>query len=127
MYPPGEHLMSGVELLKQRGARAVLSFFNPTIDAGAAAEPALPTGLVFNSADLRRAQALMAQRTVEATMSVRANSPVSYFLGASVHGLPGGHDFRYTRSGLGRIERRLIDTMPARTYRFGIASWTAVS
>ncbi|SFR25769.1 Serine protease, subtilisin family [Lentzea waywayandensis] len=124
VYPPGEQLMSGVELLKQKGARAVLSYFNPTIDSGSAAEPALPTGLIFDSAELRRVQNLMAQRTVEATMSVRPNSPVAYFLGQEVKGLPGGYDFKFTKAGLGRIERRLIDTMPANTYRFGAASWT---
>ncbi|MFC3890894.1 S8 family serine peptidase [Lentzea rhizosphaerae] len=125
VYPPGEQLMDGVKLLKQKGARAVLSFFMPSSDSDPDAEPALPTGLVYNAADLRRVQDLMAQRTVQATLSVRANSPVSYFLGKEVKGgLPGGYDFEFARAGLGRIERRLIDTMPPRTYRFGFASWS---
>ncbi|NGY62226.1 S8 family serine peptidase [Lentzea sp. NEAU-D13] len=124
VYPPGEQLMDGVKLLKQKGARAVLSFFMPTVDSDPDAEPELPTGLVYNAADLRRVQDLMAQRTVQATLSVRANSPVSYFLGREVKGgLPGGYDFTFARAGLGRIERRLIDTMPPGTYRFGVASW----
>ncbi|MFD4672480.1 S8 family serine peptidase [Lentzea sp. NPDC058450] len=124
VFPPDGQVAAGVDLLKQRGARAVLSHFTTTMEDGRGAIPALPLGLVFNAAELRRIQDLMTQRTVEATMSVRPNSPVSYFLAEEVKGLPGGYDFQYAKSRLGRFERRLIDTMPAETYRFGSASWT---
>ncbi|WP_394619544.1 S8 family serine peptidase [Lentzea sp. JNUCC 0626] len=124
VFPPDGQVAAGIELLKQRGAKAVLSYFTSTGPDGFGVEPVLPLGLVFNSADLRKVQELMAQRTVEATMSVRPNSPVSYFLAEEVKGLPSGYAFRYSKSRLGRFERTLVDTMPANTYRFGSASWT---
>ncbi|GLY50513.1 S8 family serine peptidase [Lentzea sp. NBRC 102530] len=123
-FPPDGQVAAGIELLEARGALAVLSHFTSTRPDGSGVEPVLPLGLVFNSAELRRIQELMAQRSVEATMSVRPNSPVAYFLAEEVEGLPGGHAFRYSKARLGRFERRLVDTMPAGTYRFGSASWT---
>ncbi|MEV4319370.1 S8 family serine peptidase [Actinocrispum sp. NPDC049592] len=123
-YPSSEQMLGGIELLKQKGAKAVISYFNPAADAGPDARPALPTVMAFRQTDLQGAQALMKQRTVEATLSIRANSPVSYFLADKVDGgLPGGHDFRFSKASLGQISRQLTDTMKPGTYRFGGASW----
>ncbi|MGI5499815.1 S8 family peptidase [Lentzea sp. CA-135723] len=124
VFPPDGQVAAGIELLEARGARAVLSYFTATGPDGRGVEPALPLGLVFNSAELRKVQELMAQRTVEATMTVRPDSPVSYFLAEELKGLPAGHAFQYAKSRLGRFERTLVDTMPADTYRFGSASWS---
>jgi hypothetical protein len=122
-YPPGQQLLDGIALLKERGARAVLSFFNPITD-NPDDRPTLPTILAFYESDLHGLQDLMKQRPVEVTVDARANSPVSYFLADKVDGaMPAGHDFRFTRASLGRIDRRLVDTMPPGTYRYGVGQW----
>jgi subtilisin family serine protease len=124
-YPPGQQLMDGIALLKTKGARAVVSYFSPIIDSPPNAIPALPTVMAFNGADLQGAQALMKQRTVEATLDVRPNSPAAYFLADKVDGaMPAGHAFQFRRDTLGQIDRQLVDTMPKDTYRIGLASWS---
>jgi subtilase family protein len=123
-YPPGEQMMAGIALLKARGAKAVISFFNPTVESPNGVIPALPTVLIFDAAELRRAQELMRERTVEATLDVRSHTPVAYFLADRVDGVPTGHDFRFRQASLGRIDRTLVDTMPKDTYRFHLASWS---
>ena len=124
-YPPGQQLLDGIALLKEKGARAVLSFFNPTYEAPRGVVPALPTALIFDQAEMQQTQALMRQRAVEVTLDARSHTPVAYFLAEQVNGVvPTGHDFRFRKDSLGRIERRLVDTMPKDFYRYHFASWT---
>jgi hypothetical protein len=123
-YPPGEQLLKGIELLKAKGARAVLSYFNPAVDS-ADAIPALSTIMLFDEAEVQRTQELLKQRPVEITLFVRPDSPVAYFLGDQVSGgLPEGHNFTYRRETLGRVERQLVDTLPAGRYRYHFGIWT---
>jgi subtilisin family serine protease len=124
VYPPGKQLTDGLALLKQKGAKAVLSFFNPDIDDPGYV-PVLPTVLAFYNTDLRGAQDLVKQRTVTATITARAYSPTAYFLADRVVGaVPAGHAFAFHRAGLGRIDRTLVNTMPPGTYRYIPTVWS---
>lgn len=124
IYPSQQQLLDGIALLKDKGAKAVLSFFNPVTDASSV-RPALPTAMAFYKQDLQGAQNLMRQRTVEATLTVRPNSPVAYFLADKVTGaMPAGHVFAFHKESLGVIDRQLVDTMAPDTYRYGVAAWS---
>ncbi|MCE7005874.1 S8 family serine peptidase [Kibdelosporangium philippinense] len=123
MYPPESQLRSGIELLKAKGARAVVSYFNPAIEDQS--PPAMNTILAFDQADLMRVQDQLKQGPVELTINARPNSPVAYFLADSVQGVPTGHDFRFRKAELGRIDRQFNDTLPKGTYRFQIGVLTA--
>ncbi|ALG13687.1 S8 family peptidase [Kibdelosporangium phytohabitans] len=124
VYPPISQLRDGIELLKSKGARAVVSFFNPAADDGA--PPALSTVLAFWPQDLQGVQNLLKQRPVELTLTTRPNSPVAYFLSDSVRGVvPTGHDFRYRKDTLGRVDRQINNTLPKGVYRYQPASLTA--
>jgi subtilisin family serine protease len=118
-YPPVGQVYSGIELLKAKGARAVVSHFLPTAGMEDAPPPALSTIMAYIQSDLQRVQELSKQRPVELTLSARPNSPVAYFLADSVKGvLPAGHDFRFRKDSLGRIDRQFNDTLPKGQYRY---------
>ncbi|SMC86465.1 S8 family peptidase [Kibdelosporangium aridum] len=123
VYPPESQLRSGIELLKTKGARAVVSYFNPAVEDQT--PPALSTVLAFDEADLKGVQNLLKQGPVELTITARPNSPVAYFLADSVQGVPTGHDFRFRKESLGRIDRQFNDTLPKDTYRYQIGVLTA--
>ncbi|HEX2132995.1 MAG TPA: S8 family serine peptidase [Actinophytocola sp.] len=118
-YPPGQQLRDGIALLAERGAKLVLSFYNPQVGQDEYGRLALPVVLLYGQADLRDLDALLAAGPVEATVLGRRTSPTAYFLADAVHGrIPAGHAFRFHREGLGRIDRTLVDTLPDGTYRF---------
>ncbi|ONI85865.1 hypothetical protein ALI144C_12175 [Actinosynnema sp. ALI-1.44] len=124
VYPPESQLRDGIELLKSKGARAVVSFFNPAIENPA--PPALNTLLAFRPDDMQALQNLMKQRPVELTLTTRPNSPVAYFVSDVVRGVvPTGHDFRFHKDSLGRIDRQINNTLPKGTYRYQPASLVA--
>ncbi|MBP2322750.1 subtilisin family serine protease [Kibdelosporangium banguiense] len=118
-YPPKGQVFSGIELLKAKGARAVVSFFLPTHELEGSPPPALSTIMAYNPSDVEAVQNLLKQRPVELTLTGRPNSPIAYFVAGSVKGtLPTGHDFRFRKDGLGRFDRQFNDTLPKGTYRY---------
>nr|WP_042195769.1 S8 family peptidase [Kibdelosporangium sp. MJ126-NF4]CEL22213.1 peptidase S8 and S53, subtilisin, kexin, sedolisin [Kibdelosporangium sp. MJ126-NF4]CTQ92995.1 peptidase S8 and S53, subtilisin, kexin, sedolisin [Kibdelosporangium sp. MJ126-NF4] len=124
VYPPESQLRSGIELVKSKGARAVVSFFNPAIEDQT--PPAMNTVLAFHRLDVMGLQNLMKQRSVELTLTTRPTSPVAYFLSDSVRGVvPTGHDFRYRKDSLGRIDRQFNNTMRQGQYRYQVVSLAA--
>ncbi|WP_415830146.1 S8 family serine peptidase [Kibdelosporangium persicum] len=123
-YPPEEQLRSGIELLKAKGARAVISYFHPALHDQT--PPALSTLLTYDQTDLIGVQELLKQRQVELTLTVRPDSPVAYFLADAVRGVvPTGHDFQFRTDSLGRIDRQFNNTLPKGTYRYQVAVLTA--
>ncbi|MET0236787.1 MAG: S8 family serine peptidase, partial [Kibdelosporangium sp.] len=121
-YPPVGQVFHGIESLRAKGARAVVSFFHPSADIEGEPAPALSTIMVYDSADLRRVQDLSRQRPVELTLTARPNSPIAYFLADAVRDVvPTGHDFRFRKDSLGRIDRRFNDTLVKGQYRYQVA------
>ncbi len=119
--PPvdGDQVARAVELVRAKGARAVLSHVR------ANGEPALPTAVLIDQREIRALQALMARRTVEVELVTRSASPDAYFVADRVSGrLPAGHEFRHARAGLGRIDRQLVDTTTPGQYRYHHGYWT---
>ncbi|OLF07438.1 S8 family serine peptidase [Actinophytocola xanthii] len=120
--PPGEQLREGIELLAERGAKLVLSFFNPQWDLSTQGPLALPVVMTFDWRDVQQMQELA---PIRANVIGRANSPADYFLADAVHGgIPAGHAFDFHRRDLGRIDRTLVDTQPHGTYRYMPATFT---
>jgi subtilisin family serine protease len=126
VYPPVGQVYSGIELIKAKGARAVVSFFHPSVGMDGEPAPALDTIMAYDQTDLQQVQELAKQRPVELTLNARPNSPVAYFLADSVKGdLPTGHDFRFRKDSLGRIDRQFNDTMVKGQYRYQPATMFA--
>jgi subtilisin family serine protease len=124
-WPSDEQLTEAVALLAERGAAMVLSNYNPQVGGPPYEDLPLPVAMVFNSTDLQEAAARLANGPVSATVVGRANSPVAYFVADEVTGrIPDGHAFRFARRNLGAIDRELVDTLPDKTYRYQIASWS---
>jgi subtilisin family serine protease len=114
-----DQITRAVELVKAKGAVAVLSYVAPH------GEPALPTAVLLDPREIQAIQALMARRTVEVELVTRRASPDAYFVADRVSGrLPAGHEFRYARAELGRIDRQLVDTTTPGKYRFHYGYWT---
>ncbi|MCT2582855.1 S8 family serine peptidase [Actinophytocola gossypii] len=123
-YPPGEQLRDGIDLLAERGAKLVLSFYNPLIGLDEYPRLALPVVLLFGMADMRDLDTLLDAGPVQTTVTGRRTSPSAYFLADAVYGrIPAGHAFRFHREGLGRIDRTLVDTLPADVYRYTPATF----
>jgi subtilisin family serine protease len=124
-YPDGQQLRDGIALLAERGAKVVLSHFNPQWDQATYDDLALPVVMIWNQPDLQDLQARLAGGPVTSTVVGRTNSPVAYFVADRVTGaIPAGRAFRFDRATMGAIDRELVDTMPDRTYRYMIANWT---
>ncbi|MCA1655102.1 MAG: S8 family serine peptidase, partial [Pseudonocardiaceae bacterium] len=124
-YPEGQQLRDGIALLAERGAKAVLSRFNPTWDQDDPADLALPVVMEFGGLDLRELQERLTQGPVPVTVIGRPNSPVAYFVADQVAGrIPAGHEFRFDREELGAIDRELVDTLPDKQYRYMPANWS---
>ena len=121
-WPSQQQLRDGVALLAERGAKLVLSNFNPSYDDQ---ESPLPVVMVFNYTDLQEMVARARNAPVTVTATGRENSPVAYFLADVVNGrVPAGHAFTFARRDLGAIDRELVDTLPDRSYRYQIANWS---
>jgi len=124
-WPPEQQLQDGVALLAERGAKLVLSNFNPQVSDTSPPDLPLPVIMVFNYRDLQAMVARLGGGPVTATVVGRLNSPVAYFVADEVNGrIPAGHAFRYARKNLGMIDRQLVDTLPDKKYRYQIASWS---
>ncbi|MFC4852442.1 S8 family serine peptidase [Actinophytocola glycyrrhizae] len=125
VYPPEQQLQDGIALLAERGAKLVLSNYNPQYSDPNPPDLALPVVMVFNFADLQDVVARLADGPVPVTVTGRKNAAASYFLAGEVAGrVPGGHAFRFARKDLGAIDRELVDTLPAKKYRFLPANWS---
>ena len=125
VYPPEEQLQEGIALLAERGAKLVLSNFNPQYSDPDEPDLPLPVVMVFNFADLQEMAARLADGPVTVTATGRENSPASYFLADRINGqVPDGHAFRFARKELGAIDRELVDTLPAKKYRYLPANWS---
>jgi subtilisin family serine protease len=125
-FPSEEQLQSGIALLAERGAKLVLSNYNPQYSDPNPPDLPLPVIMVFNVRDLQEMVARQANGPVSLTVTGRANSPVAYFVTDLVEGrVPAGHAFRFARKDLGAIDRELVDTLPDKQYRFQSASWSA--
>lgn len=124
-WPSEQQLQDGIALLAERGAKLVLSNFNPQWSDLNPADLPLPVIMVFNYHDLQEMAARSANGPVTATVVGRTNSPIAYFVADQVTGrIPAGHAFRFDRRNLGTVDRELVDTLPAKRYRYQIASWT---
>ncbi|TDV44824.1 S8 family serine peptidase [Actinophytocola oryzae] len=124
--PSEQQLQDAVALLAERGAKLVLSNYNPQYSAPNPPALPLPVIMVFNLRDLQEMVARTANGPVTATVTGRVNSPVAYFLADVVTGrIPAGHAFRFARGDLGMIDRELVDTLPDKRYRYQIATWSA--
>jgi subtilisin family serine protease len=124
-WPSEQQLQDGVALLAERGAKLVLSNFNPQVSDTSPPDLPLPVIMVFNYRDLQAMVARLGGGPVTATVTGRLNSTVAYFVADEVNGhIPAGHAFRYARGNLGAIDRQLVDTLPDKRYRYQIASWS---
>jgi subtilisin family serine protease len=124
-YPSEQQLQEGIALLAQRGAKLVLSNYNPQYSDPNPPDLPLPVIMVFNYRDLQDMVARLANGPVTVTVTGRQNSPVAYFLADVLDGIPAGHAFRFARGDLGRIDRDIVDTLPDKRYRYQIATWSA--
>ncbi|WP_158849465.1 S8 family peptidase [Saccharothrix deserti] len=114
-----DELTRGIELAKDKGAKAVLSY------TGLPQPPALPMAALWARDEVQALQALLHRRPVEVSMLSRAGSPDAYFLADRVTGhVPEGHEFRYRRAALGTVDRLLVDTAKPGQYRFHYGFWT---
>jgi subtilisin family serine protease len=124
-YPPGPQLRDGIALLAQRGARLVLSNFNPQHDQAEYTDLALPVVMVFNQTDLQEIRSRLAGGPVTTTVVGRPNSPVAYFVADHVTDrVPEGVAFRFQRATMGAVDRELVDTLPDKRYRHTVATWS---
>jgi subtilisin family serine protease len=124
-FPSEQQLQEGVALLAERGAKLVLSNFNPQYSDPNPPDLPLPVVMVFNYRDLQEMVARARNGPVTSTVVGRQNSPVAYFLADKVDGrIPAGHAFRFAGRDLGMIDRELVDTLPDKRYRYQIASWS---
>lgn len=124
-YPSEQQLQDGIALLAQRGAKLVLSNFNPQYSDPNPPDLPLPVVMVFNFRDLQEMVARQANGPVTVTAVGRVNSPVAYFVADTVEGrIPAGHAFRFAARDMGTIDRELVDTMRDKQYRYQIASWS---
>lgn len=125
VYPSEEQLQEGIALLAERGARLVLSNFNPQYSDPNPPDLPLPVIMVFNFRDLQEMVARQANGPVTVEVVGRANSPVAYFVADTVEGrIPAGHAFSFASRDMGTIDRELVDTLPDKQYRYQIASWS---
>ena len=125
VYPPEEQLREGMALLAERGAVLVLSNYNPQYSDPNQPDLPLPVVMVFNFADLQEMVAKLANGPVTVAATGRKNATASYFLADRVTGrVPDGHAFRFSRKNLGAIDRELVDTLPAKKYRYLPANWS---
>ncbi|HEX6361268.1 S8 family serine peptidase [Actinophytocola sp.] len=125
VYPSEQQLQEGIALLAERGAKLVLSNFNPQYSDPNPPDLPLPVVMVFNITDLQEIAARLANGPVTVTAVGRLNSPVAYFVAGEVVGrVPAGHTFAFTRRSMGAIDRELVDTQPDKKYRYQIAGWS---
>jgi subtilisin family serine protease len=124
-YPDEQQLQEGIALLAQRGAKLVLSNYNPQYSDPNPPDLPLPVIMVYNNRDLQEMVARMANGPVTVTVTGRQNSPVAYFLADVLDGIPAGHDFRFAARDLGMIDRDIVDTLPDKKYRYQSATWSA--
>jgi subtilisin family serine protease len=123
--PSEQQLQEAIALVAERGAKLVLSNYNPQYSDPNPPDLPLPVIMVWNYHDLQEMVARTRNGPVTSTVVGRANSPVAYFLADSVDGrVPAGHAFRFARGELGTIDRELVDTLPDKRYRYEIASWS---
>jgi subtilisin family serine protease len=123
--PSEQQLQDGIALLAERGAKLVLSNFNPQYSDPNPPDLPLPVVMIFNATDLQEIAARLADGPVTVTAVGRVNSPVAYFVADVVAGrVPAGHMFAFTRKKMGAIDRELVDTLPDKKYRYQIASWS---
>jgi subtilisin family serine protease len=124
-FPSEEQLQEGIALLAQRGAKLVLSNYNPQYTDPSPPDLPLPVIMVYNVRDLQEMVARQANGPVTVTVLGRPNSPVAYFLGDAVKGrIPAGHAFRFAKEDLGMVDREMVDTMHDKQYRYQIANWS---
>jgi subtilisin family serine protease len=125
VYPSEADLQAGIALLAERGAKLVLSNFNPQYSDPSPPDLPLPVIMVFNVNDLQEMAARAANGPVTVTAVGRTNSPVAYFAADEVTGkVPAGHAFRFARKNMGSVDREMVDTLPAKEYRYQIANWS---
>ncbi|MFL6120539.1 S8 family serine peptidase, partial [Actinophytocola sp.] len=124
-YPSEQQLQEGIALLAERGAKLVLSNYNPQYSDPNPPDLPLPVIMVWNYTDLQEMVARTQHGPVTATVVGRVNSPVAYFVADMVDGrIPAGHAFRFARADLGAIDRQIVDTLPDKRYRYQIATWS---
>ncbi|MBB4905618.1 S8 family serine peptidase [Actinophytocola algeriensis] len=125
VYPPEQQLQDAIALLAERGATLVLSNYNPQYSDPNPPDLPLPVVMVFNADDLQEMTARLADGPVTVTATGRRNAEASYFLADKVNGrVPDGHRFQFARKNLGAIDRDLVDTLPAKKYRYLPANWS---
>ena len=125
VYPSEQQLQEGIALLAERGAKFVLSNYNPQYSDPNPPDMPLPVVMVYNLTDLQEMAARLANGPVTVTVTGRKNAEASYFVADQIKGrVPDGHAFRFARKDLGAIDRELVDTLPAKKYRYLPTNWS---
>jgi subtilisin family serine protease len=109
--PSQEEMARRIQLLKDRGAQIVLAY-NYVEDLSI-----LPVAQLYGYRDIDRLRAGLAQGPVEMKVEGRRDSPYSYFNAATVPGgVPDGHDFRFEKAKMGRVDGTFASLQPTDTF-----------
>ncbi|MFL6125336.1 S8 family serine peptidase [Actinophytocola sp.] len=111
--PGDEELARRVRVLRDHGARLVLSF-NYVSDLSV-----LPVVQVYSRADIDRMRADLAKGPVDVRVDGRRDSPYAYFAAGIVRGrVPDGYAFRFEKAEMGRVDTSFTSLLTTDDFRW---------